>query len=194
MSPRDQLKERKWLARLKSGDATAFIEIYDDYAARVYRHVRLRVGRREVAEDIAATVFLKAWEYISKEPGKLRSVKPFLFRVANNLIVDYYRSRDKHEPKLLEEDADILHADLEVEASVFTRLERRDTRKRVTAALQKIPPQYKEILVWRYIDEFSVPTIMQLSGKSRDAVYVTIYRALRALRGILEKLDKKKQS
>lgn len=185
MSLIERWQEYQWLSRLNRGDAAAFTEIFDEYAPRLYRHARLRVARRETAEDLASQAFLKAWEHIIKGGPAIRSVKPFLFRIVDNLIVDYYRTKEREEPLSLDESAFALEDPRFGASEVALGLERDYTRLLIEGALRAIAPQYRQMLVWRYIDEFSVAAIMELSGKSRNAVYVTIYRALKALKKIL---------
>lgn len=186
MSFVERWKEYQWLSRLNRGEAAAFTEIFDEYAPRLFRHARLRVARREVAEDLASQAFLKAWEHIVSGGPAIRSVKPFLFRILDNLIVDYYRAREREELLSLDEAAFALEDPRFGAGEVVLGLERDYTRVLIEGALQAIAPQYRQMLVWRYIDEFSVGAIVKLSGKSRNAVYVTLYRALKAMKKILE--------
>jgi len=46
----------------KSGDAEAFAALYDEYAGRVYRYVRIRIGTDSDSEDLTEQVFLRAWQ------------------------------------------------------------------------------------------------------------------------------------
>src|SRR3990167_15144 len=80
------------LEKAKLGEEAAFGEIYNLYFKKIYRFVFYRVGHKEVAEDLAEEVFLKAF-------GKLASVnenqafEAWLYQIARNLIYDYYRQK-----------------------------------------------------------------------------------------------------
>src|SRR3989344_939921 len=50
----------KLAAKAKSGDASAFGQIYDLYFQKIYKFVYYRVGHKEIAEDLAEDVFIKA--------------------------------------------------------------------------------------------------------------------------------------
>jgi len=53
----------------------------------------------------------------------------------------------------------------------------------IKAALANINDDYREIITWYYLDEFSVPEIAKILNKSEDAVRVQIHRAIQALKG-----------
>src|SRR5712692_6263403 len=84
----------KGLVRKAMGrDAAAFGQLYDDYAAKIYRYAYYKVGTRVQAEDLTAQVFLKAWEAIGGYRSTNRPFSAWLFRIAHNLIVDYFRTQ-----------------------------------------------------------------------------------------------------
>ena len=125
-----------------------FLAAYDEYARVVYRHVRLRVGRTEDAEDIAAQTFMKTWEYLSLGKHILR-LKPFLFRVANNLIIDWYRAKGS-QPLPLEE---IENKDQEAEDKKFeAAIDARGDAQALGRALDKLEPPYRDVLVLKYVE------------------------------------------
>lgn len=185
MTLKERLQERRWLARLNRGDASAFAEVYECYAERIYRHVRLRVNQRETAEDIASTVFLKAWAQLADRARPVRALKAFLFTIANNLIVDFYRSRGRTETMELTTELDPPDEAADA-AQILLSLETAQRQASVRQALRRLNPFYRALIVWRYVDELSVKEIQRLSGKSRDAVYVGLYRALKALKKALQ--------
>lgn len=184
MRVRDYFKEQSWLKRLNRADHGAFLELYDAYAPKVYRHTRLRVPNREIAEDLTSQVFTNTWEYISKKQRPLRSVKAFLFRAANNLITDYYRIKARE----IQVEDDIFE-EVGVDPEIATKADLVRTQRKVHAALKQIPPQYQDLLQWRYIDDLSIDEIAKLSGKSKDTVYVSLHRALKTLGRIINKLN-----
>src|SRR3989344_5622010 len=69
-----------------------FLKAYDDLADAIFRHCYFRVSDRDKAKDITQDTFTKTWEYIARG-GKVESIKAFLYRVANNLIVDEFRKK-----------------------------------------------------------------------------------------------------
>ena len=91
----DEKKIQQLVSICQDGGVEAFGAIYDAYVDMVYRYVFYRIDREEV-EDLVETVFVKVWENIDKyRPGEF-PFSSWLFRVAHNLIVDYYRFHRKH--------------------------------------------------------------------------------------------------
>ena len=73
-------------------DEKAFGEIYQTHLDAIFRHCYFRVSDRDQAQDLAQATFIKTWEYLRK--GKrIDNMKAFLYKVANNLVVDYYRQK-----------------------------------------------------------------------------------------------------
>src|SRR6185369_6271911 len=85
--------ELELVGRSQRGDQDAFASLYDAYIDRIYRYIYFRVTENEVAEDITSHVFLKAWEKLDTyHPGQSPFVG-WLYRIAHNAIIDYYRTR-----------------------------------------------------------------------------------------------------
>jgi DNA-directed RNA polymerase specialized sigma24 family protein len=74
-----------------------FQHAYDEYAQAIFRHCHYRVFDRERGKDLMQEVFLRAWEYMARGE-EVHNMRAFLYRIANNLIVD--ESRKKREASL----------------------------------------------------------------------------------------------
>ena len=80
---------------MKDGNAVImeqFVKAYDDLADAIFRHCYFRIGDRERAKDLMQDTFTKTWQYIT-DGTPVRDLKSFLYRVANNLIIDEYRKK-----------------------------------------------------------------------------------------------------
>ena len=87
-------------ARVRGGDADAFGELFDSFAAHVYNHAFRLTGDWATAEDVLSLTFLEAWrtrERISPEGGSLR---PWLLGVATNVVHGHHRARRRHRESL----------------------------------------------------------------------------------------------
>lgn len=161
-----------------------FLEAYDEYARAVYRHVRLRVGRLEDAEDIAAQTFMKTWEYLSLGKHILR-MKPFLFRVANNLIIDWYRAKGS-QPLPLEE-IENENEDREMEDKKFeAAIDARGDVQALERALLELEPSYRDVLVLKYVEGYEVKEIAKKLGVSENVVYVRVHRGRKKITEIMK--------
>ncbi len=176
--PGQKIKERILLFRVRRfHDKEAFGELYDIYADSIFRFVYLKLRSREVAEDIASEVFLKIWNILAGEDEAIENFRPFLYKVARNSVIDFYRQNKQ---------------DVFPEASVETAVDetndlaaathKKEMRGEVEAALQKLKAEYREAVALRYIEEMSVGEIAEVLGKSQGATRVLLHRAMNALK------------
>jgi RNA polymerase sigma-70 factor (ECF subfamily) len=88
----ERLDDAGLVERLRGGDAGAFDVVYEQFRARVFSFVLRLVGRREPAEDLTQEVWLR----LAGKAASLRAdtrLAPWLFTVAHNLCMSYWRSR-----------------------------------------------------------------------------------------------------
>lgn len=160
-----------------------FLRIYEDFSDTIFRHCYFRVSDRELAKDLTQETFVKVWEYIVN--GKvIEKAKPFLYRVATNLIIDNARKKAGKGKELsledLKERGQIFN-DPAYEEKFPSQIEARDMLK----ILNNLEPEDKDILIMRYIDELSPKEISEILEQSEGAVSVRIHRALKRIRAIM---------
>ena len=153
-----------------------FSRVYDEHVAKIYRFVYLKVGTPETAEDLASDVFIRAWKTYSKSTGQIRNISAFLYQIARNVVADYYRKRGRVRVVSIEDTIIIDPASIEEQTSLKLDMDR------VLNVLSELSDDYQDLIIWRYIDELSVPEIVEITGKSEGNVRVGIHRALQALK------------
>lgn len=190
------MSDKNIFIRLKRyKDKQAFMAAYDQYLEPIYRFVYFKTGNaEEEAKDLTSQVFVKAWTYV--RDGKLndsndyQSLKSFLYKIARNSVIDYYRS-NKQEVSL-DEMLDNSEEGFDLQDEQAKNI---DTAIDFTLIQQKLPQlksEYRGIIVMRYINQLSVAEIADILGKNKATVRVTIFRALAALRELVEPGKKKK--
>lgn len=151
-----------------------FLRAYDEYAQAIFRHCYFRVFNRERAKELMQETFLRTWKYIGKGQ-KIDNLKAFLYRTANNLIIDESRKKKESSLDKLEEEG--FEPALEgSEPQDFLEL------KRVLKALDKVDPKYRDVVSLRYLDDLSVKEIAQLINETENNVSVRLHRALQKLK------------
>ena len=179
-----KLKEKNLFSRLKNKDKEAFIEAYDLYVDDIHRFIFFKVGSQEEANDLTSIVFLKTWEYLKNNSlVDSRTLKALLYKIARTSIVDYYRSRqivtsiddEEHKIDVIDETQDVvqqinLNSDLEL----------------IQKKLPELKMEYREIIVLRFINDLTLDEIADVTGKHKVNVRVLIFRALKALRELIE--------
>ncbi len=166
--------EEKLLSAQK-GNQAAFGEVYDGFVKKLYDYSFFRIKDKQAAEDIVSDTFMKALEHVGSFDPTKGSAASWLYRIARNTLVDYYRSHKK--TTQFPEDFDIADT-----SSLKIDMENKDMLYKVEHALQKLSEKEREIIVLRVWDELSYKEIAQVLGKSEASLKMAASRALRALR------------
>lgn len=183
---KDVMNEKLLLYKVRiKRDPEAYGLLYDLYVKKIYRFIFFKISSREEAEDLTSEVFLKAWNYlVENSEQEIRSFASFIYRIARNLVVDFYRERAKRLPEssldavvetLVVEDVSGEHQSMisgEVEEIMKT--------------LKKMKLEYQEAVLLHYIEELSAGEVARILGKSQINVRVTLHRALKKLKELLE--------
>ena len=172
--------EKQLIERAIGGEAEAFGLLYDRYQPQIYRFIYLKVGHREEAEDLTHQAFLSAWQNIEHYEQRAHPFSSWLYRIARNLIIDQYRARKNKREQDLESIAE-LRSEHSPELIVDTSLRIANVKQ----ALQKIHPDYQDIIIMRFIEEMEIKEIAAALGKSVGAVKVAQHRALQKLKETL---------
>lgn len=163
------------------GNAEAFGKLYDTFVAFIYRYIHYRVGAAE-AEDLTELVFLKSWENIQQYRPRERSFSSWLFRIAHNVVVDYYRA-SRSQDELTENIIDGRE-----EAQVQKIANRHFDNAALEKAMRELKDHHRQIIILKFISDLSNDEIGYIMGRSQAALRILQFRALRCLRRILERM------
>ena len=162
-----------------------FLQAYESYSDAIFRHCFFRVYNREESVDIVQEAFIRTWEYIAKG-NEVQNIRAFLYRVANNLIID--RSRKK-KPVSLDELQDFgFDPGLDETDRIQHHLEGNEALRLIAAVDKK----YQDVIIMRYIDDMSPREIADIIKESENAVSVRIHRGLKKVREIMGEQGKQK--
>lgn len=163
----------------------AFHEAYELHADALFRFSYYKLSDREKAKDIVQDTFVRFWEYIAAD-GHVENVKAFLYRIANNAIIDNYRKKKELSLDLLEEDG-FEPVDHEAHQKVAQNLDSRIALELVN----KLGDKERSIILMRYVDGLSVKEIAEITDERENTISVKIHRALKELHELFEQSDKK---
>ncbi len=166
----------------KHKDKQAFIEAYDLYIEQIYRFVYFKVSNKDEAEDITSMVFLKCWNYIhGGNLGDYDTLKPLLYKIARNTIIDHYRRNQSRETVSLDVVAEQPDDKQNPYEQAATNI---DFKTLIEEKLPNLKDEYRDVIVLRFINELSISEIARALGKTPGNVRVLIHRALQSLQGI----------
>ena len=160
-----------------------FLKAYDDFADAIFRHCFFRINKnRELAKDLTQETFLRAWTHIVGG-GTIKNIRPFLYKVASNLIIDSFRGK---RPFLM---SDMSERAIEIPvADDSNKIEFKIEAKKILKILEQIGPIYRDAVLMRYMDDLSPKEIAEILGESENAVSVRIHRGIQKLREIIKQV------
>lgn len=163
-----------------------FLKAFDEYNDALFRHAFLRISNRERAIDLVHDTYTKVWAYI-KNGYEIDNFRPFLYKVLNNLIIDEYRKRKEFslDAMLAEEGVDEGSFD-DLSESTAEALAATIDGKKAFDLLAELPDQYREVILYRFVDQLGPREISELIEESENVVSVRIHRALKLLRKRME--------
>ncbi len=158
-----------------------FGKLYNKHISEIYRFVFLKVSSSDIAEDITSETFKKGWEVFQKEPA-VSNFRAYLYQVARNLVIDYYRTKKEH---LSSDDLEITDTKEDVEKKAILK----DEMETVKRAMKNLKDDYQDIIIFRYLEEMEISEIAKLTQKSEGSIRVLTHRALEALEKELEEFQ-----
>jgi RNA polymerase sigma-70 factor (ECF subfamily) len=177
--------EQELVKRIKK-DPSAFSILYDRYYNPIFTYVFRRLGDYELARDVTAETFLKAYQKIGSFEWRGIPVASWLYRIATNEIKSYFRS-SKYKPSYVE---DInLHQHLHYEEGIETEkasLQKAFEEAREFVIIQRelvqLRIRYQEVIALRFFEEKTIKEIAEILGRKEGTVKSLLSRGLEKLR------------
>ena len=171
-APRDRLGD----------DPDAVIrELYSHHAKALHGYVAQFCPDGASADDIVQETFIRAWRHLPQLSADDRPVRPWLFRVARNLLIDANRAA-RARPMTVQEQA-------AGEVGTDSGLEEILDRQLVSAALQHLSPAHQTVLVETFYRGGTVAMVAHELGIPHGTARSRLHYALDALRKQLQQND-----
>jgi RNA polymerase sigma-70 factor (ECF subfamily) len=169
------------LARAHEYDAQALAEIYDRYAEPIYRYLYRTVGDSAQAEDLTGEVFVKLLQALNTPRAPREKLKGWLYRVAHNLAMDWFRQQGRSMTLALDEE---LAADDDPPSRA---VEKQELQQRLRLAIAQLTRDQQQVILLRFGEGFKIAEVSRLMGKSEGAVKILQHRAVKRLRRLLDR-------
>ncbi|MDD2657804.1 MAG: RNA polymerase sigma factor [Candidatus Pacebacteria bacterium] len=160
-----------------------FTRLYTDESDAVFRFCFLRTSDRDVAIDIMQDTFMRFWEVYARQEEVIESKRAFLFAIARNRIIDWYRK--KKSPSL-----DALVEKAGAEGETFkdtTQVENIEMAAEAKSLIEKIgelDPLYQQVVYLRYVEDLEPREIAEILGETANVISVRLHRGLKQLRAV----------
>ncbi|MDX9971103.1 MAG: RNA polymerase sigma factor [Candidatus Gracilibacteria bacterium] len=182
-------EEQKQIIEEFKFNKEVFEKIYNAYFEIIFRFLLKRSMSSEIAYDILADTFEKAFLNFDKFKWQGYSVKVWLFRIAINRLKNYRRSKLNKEIRPLSEvpeGMEGMYTDVKDELKFLDEALFNDNElSKLSDAIETLSPRHKEIVSLYYFSDMSQKEISLSINKSESAVKASMHRAMENLRSIL---------
>jgi len=165
-----------------AGDADAAIrQLYARHAPAVRRYVERFCPDRASADDIVQETFIRAWRHLPQPSSEGFPVRPWLFRVARNLLIDANRAARSRPVTVQPQPAEDGRDD--------TGLDRVLDQQLVADALHQLSPAHRAVLVETFYGGHTLARVARQLGIPDSTARSRLHYALQALRRELEERE-----
>lgn len=176
------METEKELVSLAQKDIKNFDKIYATYSERIRNYLRPRVNNdSHIADDLTSQTFEKALKNIKKFKWQGASFTSWLYTIANNTLIDYYRKNKKEVDLEPDHFKNINDETIELEDLIIQM----DTNSRLKKSLNKLPEREKKAILLKFYEGQSNKEIAKELSLSETNVGTIIYRATKKLKEII---------
>jgi len=175
---------------MESRDADLeFQSVFSEFQKPVYNYVLRMVKDRSLAEELTQDVFIKTYKSLSEFRGESK-VSTWIFRIATNACLDYFRSR----PHKKDEKTDLLSPD-DLLTSTLPDGEQKppeadeelinvEMSSCVREYIDNLPDEYRAVILLHDIQGFTNPEIAGITGTTLENVKIRLHRARRKMKEV----------
>lgn len=163
----------------RDGDQQAFAQLYEQFAVPLFRYIFFRVNRKEDAEDILQSVFLKAYRSLPRFRDLGKEPLSYFYTIARTTVIDFQRK--KHEVPIDDSEHALEHIpDESMDTAHLASLHSEGAKIREGMSL--LSEEQQEVITLRFMQDLSHKEIAKVMNKSEVAVRQLQSRGLRILR------------
>jgi RNA polymerase sigma-70 factor (ECF subfamily) len=181
------LSDSELVALYLKGDSKSFEALIQKHKNKIYAFILSKIRNRDLAEDIFQDTFIKVINSLQKgkynEEGKFL---PWVMRIANNLVIDYFRKSKKMRTIAPTDDFDIFDILQDGEKNIEDNLVNNQIHKDLRKLIEHLPENQKEVLKMRYYAELSFKEISESTGVSINTALGRMRYALINLRKLID--------
>lgn len=175
---KENVPESELISLASEGDSDAFGVLYKRYIDQIYNYIYFRTSNGKDAEDICSRVFLRALKHIERYEDRGYPFSAWLYRIAHNLVVNWYRDSERSEEISLAEQ----YPPPIVDGSVEERIERADEEDRLMAIINNLPEDRRELLILKHVEGLTNSEIGLIMDRTEGAIKALYHRTLESLR------------
>ena len=158
-----------------------FNRLYEKYHADLFQFLFYMVNNRELAEDLVQEVYIKMLKSYDRFEGK-SSEKTWMLSIARNVAIDFFRKKNSLKEQLLD-NFNLHFKSLNDQNPLPEEIVLANEEiKQVYRGLQYCSFEQRMVILYRYIQDFSIADTATVLGWSESKVKTTQHRAVKKLR------------
>jgi len=176
--------------RCQAGDTRAFNDLVTKYRGKAYAMIYNMVRNEQDAWDLAQDGFLKAWKSIPNFRGQ-SAFYTWLYRIMTNVTIDWLRKKQIQGGTEFDDTLELTNIAVgsptapKAEPLPDEKLAHREIRKRIDAALEKLSPEHRAVIVMKELDGLQYNEIADALGCSLGTVMSRLFYARKKLQTLL---------
>ncbi len=157
---------------------TELERVFARYSDAIFRYIYLQIGDRDVSKDLTQETFVRFWQCLERGE-EIKYEQALLYRMARNLLIDHTRRKKSLSlDVLMEEGFEPSHDPLQTTQNHMEW-------ERAMHMLKKLPEQYRQALMLRYVENLEPAEIAKVTNESPNVISVRIHRGLKELKSLL---------
>jgi RNA polymerase sigma-70 factor (ECF subfamily) len=178
--------EASTIARgLRRRDPDLLDRLIEQYQHRLLRYLIHLSGNRELAEDLFQETWIRVLERGHQYDGR-REFSTWLYTVARNLVIDYFRKKSTVSlDGLMENEDNAPFEPPDPRPMAWEVVAQHEQAERINSALVNIPVEYREAVVLRFQEGMTLDEIAAVTSAPVGTVKSRLYRGLNLLMGHL---------
>jgi RNA polymerase sigma-70 factor (ECF subfamily) len=173
----------------KSGDKIWFEKIYHCFITKIYNYYYYKIFDRQIAEDLTSEVLIKVYKNLRKNEFNVKSFTSWIYKIANNQLIDYYR-KTKNEKYILSlpddmesiESENLVETDYFIKNSSLIKKELGFENVKIISAMNKLTKLQKDVVTLIFLEDCDYKTIAEIYGKKQSTVRGILFRAMNILK------------
>jgi RNA polymerase sigma-70 factor (ECF subfamily) len=182
LPPTFSASEAALVERAAARDPEAIAKLYDLYAPKIQSFIYHRTSDPLVTEDLTGQVFLRMLEAMRGGKGWRTSFSGWIYRIAHNLVVDYYRKRSQATYTNIDETPHIPAGNGDPYQATAAKLD----SDALVRAINQLTDEQAQVITLRFLEGYSISEVAELMNKTEGAIKALQFRGMTTLRRILE--------
>ncbi|MDI3520036.1 MAG: hypothetical protein PWQ17_1737 [Anaerophaga sp.] len=178
--------ENELVNQAKEGQTEAFSRLVEKYRQKVFQTSMGFLHNADDAEDLTQDIFVKVWYSLKSFDGR-STFSTWLYRIAVNQAINRVRKNKLRSFVGINSE---IHESQYSDDNAEETLERKEQKKQIWQAIDKLKSNQKKAFVLFYYQELSIKEVAEVMDLSQKATESLVFRARKNLQKTLSKADR----